>query len=114
MAIKTEVNSNEFVDAFRQAGRGDNFTRPALFALYEYFWELSEEMDEDIELDVIAICCEFTEFANLGDLNEAYGREFADLDEVRDHTQVIEYIGAVDYSAGGVKFMSTGFIIGDF
>tara|TARA_R110000796_G_scaffold128609_1_gene244247 strand:+ start:186 stop:527 length:342 start_codon:yes stop_codon:yes gene_type:complete len=113
MAIKTEVSEHEFVDAFRQAGRQDNFTRPALIALYEYLWDLSEDMGEDMEFDVIAICCEYSEFANLGDLNEAFGREFADLDEVRDHTEVVEY-SSYEYKTDLTKTAVSGFIIGDF
>ena len=113
MAIKTEVSEHEFVDAFKQAGREDNFTRPALIALYEYFWELSEDMGEDIEFDVIGICCEFTEFANLADLNEEYASEFEDLEELREQTTVIEY-SSYEYKTDLTKTAVSGFIIGDF
>ena len=73
MAIKQTVTESDFRDAF-QAIRPDNFTYEGLGALYEYLEELSEDTGEDIELDVIAICCDFTEYSE----NEA--REEFDID----------------------------------
>ena len=61
MAIKQTVNEYEFRRAFETI-RPDNFTYEGLGALYEYLEELSEDTGEDIELDVIALCCNFTEY----------------------------------------------------
>ena len=62
MAIKQTVTESDFRDAF-QAIRPDNFTYEGLGALYDYLWELSEQMGEAFELDVIALCCDFTEYS---------------------------------------------------
>ena len=62
MAIKQTVTESDFRDAF-QAIRPDNFTYEGLGALYDYLWELSEQMGEAFELDVIALCCNFTEYS---------------------------------------------------
>ena len=62
MAIKQTVTESDFRDAF-QAIRSDNFSYEGLTALYEYLWDLSEDIGEDIELDVIALCCDFTEYS---------------------------------------------------
>ena len=62
MAIKQTVTESDFRDAF-QAIRPNNFTYEGLGALYEYLWDLSEDIGEDIELDVIALCCDFTEYS---------------------------------------------------
>jgi len=59
--MKQSINSDQFVDAFRNYGRTDNFSYEALHLLHDYFEELEEDTGEEIELDVIAICCEFTE-----------------------------------------------------
>jgi hypothetical protein len=56
--MKTTIShASQFRDAFRQADRQDQFSYEALNMLYEYF----EDVDPDMELDVIAICCEYTE-----------------------------------------------------
>lgn len=39
-----------------------NFPPAALEALFEFFEELEDETGELVELDVIAICCDFTEY----------------------------------------------------
>jgi glycine cleavage system regulatory protein len=54
--MKTTVNLNEFQNAFDRM-RPDNFSYEALGILFDYF----EELDPDMELDVIAICCDFSE-----------------------------------------------------
>ena len=61
MAIIQTINEYQFVEAFRQCGRGEQFSREALFALHEYLEGLSEDLGEPIELDVIALCCDFCE-----------------------------------------------------
>jgi hypothetical protein len=56
--MKTTIShASQFRDAFRQADRQDQFSYEALNMLYEYF----EDVDPDMELDVIAICCDYSE-----------------------------------------------------
>ena len=71
MAIKATLSADEFVMEFRQI-RNDNFSVSALYALFEYFENLSEEMGEDIEFDPIAICCEYSEYHSVKELVEDY------------------------------------------
>lgn len=59
--MKQTINRSQFHDAFHQAGRGDQFSYKALDDLFSYFEELEEETGEEMELDVIAICCEYSE-----------------------------------------------------
>ena len=56
------VNSDMFADAFRYMGRENNFSRPALEALFNYLEEYEQDTGEDLELDVIGLCCDFTEY----------------------------------------------------
>jgi hypothetical protein len=56
--MKTTIShASQFRDAFRQVDRDGQFSYEALNMLYEYF----EDIDPDMELDVIAICCEYSE-----------------------------------------------------
>ena len=62
MAIKQTVTESDFRDAF-QAIRPDNFSYEGLGALYDYLENLSDDIGDDIELDVIALCCDYTEYS---------------------------------------------------
>ena len=58
--MKQTVNLYEFREAFR-AIRPDNFSYEGLDILFEYLEQLGEDIGEEIELDVIAICCDYSE-----------------------------------------------------
>jgi hypothetical protein len=55
------INKYGFEQAFKKAGRGEQFSYAALGALFDYFEEYEESTGEQIELDVVAICCEYAE-----------------------------------------------------
>jgi len=55
--MKQTINLYQFRDAFRNMDRANNFSYEALELLFNMF----EELDENMELDVIAICCEYNE-----------------------------------------------------
>jgi len=93
-------NASQFRDEFRQCGRADQFSYEATNLLFDYF----EEIDSDYDLDVIAICCEYSEdsAANIArnygiDLNDCdpesgyYEEQCADAVRayMEDHTSVI-------------------------
>lgn len=59
--MKQNVNLYNFQDAFEKSGRGGQFSYEALQALFNYLEQLEEDMGEEIELDVIALCCEYME-----------------------------------------------------
>ena len=59
MIIK--VYLSDFENAFKTAGRGDQFSRPALEAMFNHLEALEEDSGSPIELDVIALCCDFVE-----------------------------------------------------
>jgi len=82
------VTETMFKDEFK-ALRPDNFSYEGLSALYEWFTEL-EEQGEPTELDVIAICCDFSE-EPLQDVLDNYGLE--SLDELHDNTLVVAVFG---------------------
>lgn len=61
---------SDFVEAFASHERADQFSMEALEALFEFFEELEDETGELVELDVIAICCDFTEYDSPQDCAE--------------------------------------------
>ena len=82
------INEYDFIRAFEQV-RPDNFSRAGLSALYEYFEQLEEDIGNSIELDVIAICCEYSEYESLEEFQEDYGDDYQSIDEIEQVTTVI-------------------------
>lgn len=66
--MKTTVSIYDFRDAFIKV-RPDNFSYEALGHLFEYLERMEEDTGEEMELDVVAICCEFSEdtYQNIAD-----------------------------------------------
>jgi len=55
-----EVTQNIFSDYFNRI-RPDNFSYEGQVALFEYLSEFEDVGDTRVELDVVALCCEFSE-----------------------------------------------------
>ena len=85
--MKQSITRDDFHRAFKSYNREDNFSRAGLDALFAYLEGYEESTGEEIELDVIALCCEYTE-CSITEALENYSLE--SLDELRDNTQVIE------------------------
>jgi len=93
MLVKT-VSFSDFVEEFRNYGREDQFSYEGKKALYDYLNDLSEDIGENIELDIIGICCDFTEYGSLkefvNDYSYTIGKEdINDIEDIRDYTVVI-------------------------
>lgn len=80
MAIVQSINSvYQFREAFRLAGREDQFSYEGLEVLFDYLDNLSEDIGEPIELDVVALCCEYYE-SSVEELIENYSIDVSDAD----------------------------------
>ena len=76
------VTKNIFIDAFRSCCP-DNFNYAGLCALFDYLDDMDEQ---DIELDVIAICCEFSQYTEETGM-QVYRME--SMEELEENTTVI-------------------------
>lgn len=81
--IYQELSKNDFRDAFERMDRKNQFSYEGLGVIYDYL----DESDGDTELDVIAICCDFTEYENFEELQNNYGVE--DMEELKNNTLVL-------------------------
>ena len=104
--MKQPVQEHDFLDAFRAYGREDQFTRAGLIALFDYLEELESGCGEEIELDVIALCCDYSEYPTALEAAKEYGYEvdaaFTEeeteddaLAWLNEQTSVIEFNGGV-------------------
>jgi len=87
--MKTNVNFSMFCDEFRDFGRQNNFSYDGKQVLFDYLEQLGEDTSKEYELDVIALCCEFTEYANLKEFQNDYSNEYKNLDDIAENTLVI-------------------------
>ncbi len=84
----TVVNKSDFIDSFN-AIRPDNFSYNGLTSLFRYLEDYEEDTGEGIELDVIAICCEYTEYEDLKEFQANYGDEYKTIEDIHCQTTVI-------------------------
>ena len=95
MIIQT-VNQYDFRQAFAEYNRADNFSYKGLTALFEWLEHYAYDTNTPYELDVIALCCEFTEYKDLAEVKANYSStELDNIDDLQDHTFVIEFDGGL-------------------
>lgn len=82
------INRSEFHSAFHRMDRGTQFSYDALDLLFNYFEELETE-EHPIELDVIAICCDYSE-ATYEEIASDYSIEDLEDLSIEDKNQAIE------------------------
>lgn len=73
------VNFYDFRNAFENI-RPESFSNDGLKALYDHLIEYEESTNETVELDVIAICCDYSEYKDLADVDSDM-TTFAELEE---------------------------------
>ena len=89
MAIVQTLDKHSFIDAFMQSSRKDQFSYEALEAIFDYLEEYSDSTGEPVELDIIAICCDYAE-QSYKDIAEAYGIEIDEEDSEEDQLQQVK------------------------
>ena len=82
------INEYQFADAFKSI-RPDNFSYEGLKALYDYLEDYEDSTGEQIELDVIALCCEYNEYEDLAEFQEDYSEDYESIEDIEGETQVI-------------------------
>lgn len=87
--LKYTLDTSEFSNLFDQYNRGDNFSIAARKALFDYYEDLSGDIGESIDIDVIAICCEWAEYT-LDELVQEYGYMVDDLEHFGEIVELLE------------------------
>ena len=57
------INLSDFRAAFHNMGRKDQFSYEGLELIFDYITEYEDSTGDQQELDVIAICCDWAEYA---------------------------------------------------
>jgi hypothetical protein len=89
--MKQSVNFSDFVDAFHAFNRYEQFGYEALKVIFEYLEEYEGATGEEIELDVIAICCDYNA-EHYTSIASSYSIDLEGLDDDEAKQAVIEYL----------------------
>ena len=88
--MKQTINFNDFRDAFRAFDRMENFSYEGARVLFDYLAQIEEDTGEEIELDVIALCCDYSE-ATWEEIADDYRIDVRGLDETDTQSEVMNY-----------------------
>ena len=100
--IETITDSSYFYHWLQKSDNyKNNFSYEGANALQAFLDNLSDELDENLEFDPIAWCCEYSEYENIEDFNEQHGTDHESKEDLEQFTSVIDLDG-------------DGFIIADF
>lgn len=123
--MKQTLSTSQAADILR-SDQYAGWSYNGAYALIEYLEEVEEDMGEDIELDVVAIRCDFTEYGSAVEAAEEYGWEKPDREDgddedeydelcedkaiewLQDHTQVVTFEDKYNLGNG------SGVIVGCF
>ena len=94
VGIYKTIDIYDFRAAFTDYDRNNEFSYEGLGALFDWLSEMSNDCTEPYELDVIALCCEFTEYSDLAEIKQAYNN-INTIDDLHDRTIAIEFDGGV-------------------
>jgi len=82
------INESEFRSAFHSCGRGEQFSYEGLTILFEGLEQYEVDNAEPFELDVIALCCDFSELTE-EEIQRQYGIEH-DIEDESDLAKAVE------------------------
>jgi hypothetical protein len=89
--MKQSVNFYAFVDAFKRFDRYDSYGYEALKVIFDYLENYEEETGQEIDLDVISICCDYSA-ETYTDIASNYSIDLEGLDDDEAKNAVIEYL----------------------
>ena len=92
--MKQTVHREDFRKAFLDT-RPNQFSYEALDALFNYFESIEGDTGEEMDLDVIAICCDFVEYDSLADFhkNGHAEKDYPVIESLEEVTTVIQLEG---------------------
>lgn len=86
--MKKTIDKYDFRREFEEFRRKENFSYAGLDTLFAYLEEVEQDCGKEFELDVIAICCEYTEYDE-EELISQYGHKL-DREEDQDDDEYLE------------------------
>jgi hypothetical protein len=94
------VNEYDFRNAFHNMGRGEQFSYEGLEILFNALEQYESDADQKMELDVVALCCDFSEMT-LNEIKASYDIE--DGEDVEDYLSDNTWVLG-SHEVDGVKY----------
>jgi hypothetical protein len=94
------VNEYDFRNAFHSMGRGEQFSYEGLEILFNALEQYESDADQKMELDVVALCCDFSEMT-LNEIKASYDIE--DGEDVEDYLSDNTWVLG-SHEVDGVKY----------
>ena len=107
--VKT-FNENDFINEFKAYNRQDNFSLEGLRILFESLEQLASDCGTNIEIDVIALCCEYNEDSIVNIINN-YAIDVTDCDEDEKIEVVEDYLQYNTFVCGSYEDDGVTYII---
>jgi hypothetical protein len=83
------INKYDFIDRFRSSDSyANNFSYEGLSALFDYLEDYEDDTGEQVEFDLVALCCDFGEYENIQEIKDNYS-DIESLEDLEGHTTVI-------------------------
>ena len=79
MALIETISASYLYSMACRMDRGHNFSYNGWNAIGEYLESLSEDLGEDIEVDIVGICCDYSMSESVDDFWNEYGK-FSSID----------------------------------
>ena len=102
MLVTTIDNGYQLKQLFEAYGREGYFSHEGFNALYDYLDEYSGEGGEDFKVDVIALCCDFTEYSDWNELYDKYSYSYNNksetFEELKENDELDDFIEWVQES----------------
>src|SRR4030066_2040259 len=103
--MKTTVSLSDFRDSFARMDRS-NFSYDGLAVLFDYLEELESDTGEELELDVVALCCDFQE-SDYASIASNYSIDISNCEDDEEKMEAVrDYLSEnttlVGEGAGGV------------
>ena len=90
---QSDISINDFQRAFIDVGRAYQFSNEGLDGLYEYLTEFENDIGEEYELDVIELCCAYSEYNSVDEYYANYSH--SDKEECEENIVSRLYSGGV-------------------
>lgn len=111
MAIVQTLTKSDFVQAFKQSSRKDQFSYEALEAIFEYLEDYSNDTGENVEFDIVSICCDWAEMT-WQEVAQSYNVDLSDVADEDKADAVWDFL--TDGSAGCYRVGDDSFVFVQF
>lgn len=114
--MKQDISLNMFMDEFNGSQYKNNFSYDGLKALYDYLTDLEDDTGEDIAFDIVAICCDFSEYNSIDEFLNDYPntvnidkKDYEDDDDLEGYEE--DFMSELHNHTTVIKLDNNGFII---